>query len=81
MDKQTKLVALTEDQQSALQAICRRRKAGALVWKRAQAFLLMDAGYDAKTICENLVPLFALSLTVYFANCAIRCPAVHCKEL
>ena len=62
MDKQTKLVALTEDQQSALQAICRRRKADALVRKRARPFLLMDAGYDAKTICENLVPLLRLVL-------------------
>jgi hypothetical protein len=52
MDKQTKPVTLTEDQRSALQAICRRRKVDALVWKRARAFLLLDAGYDPKTICE-----------------------------
>ena len=54
MDKQTKLVTLTEEQRSALQAICRQRKVDALVWKRARAFLLLDAGYDAKTICEIL---------------------------
>ena len=54
MDKQTKSVTLTEDQRSALQAICRRRKVDALVWKRARAFLLLDAGYNAKTICEIL---------------------------
>jgi hypothetical protein len=54
MDKQTKSVTLTEDQRFALQAICRRRKVDALVWKRARAFLLLDAGYDAKTICEIL---------------------------
>ena len=54
MDKQTKLVTLTEDQRSALQAICRRRKVDALVWKRARAFLLLDGSYDAKTICEML---------------------------
>ena len=54
MDKQTKSVPLTEDQRSALQAICRRRKVDALVWKRARAFLLLDAGYNAKTICEIL---------------------------
>jgi hypothetical protein len=54
MDKQTKSVTLTEDQRSALQANCRRRKVDALVWKRARAFLLLDAGYDAKTICEIL---------------------------
>ena len=54
MDKQTRPVTLTEDQRSALQTICRRRKVDALVWKRARAFLLLDAGYDAKTICEIL---------------------------
>ena len=54
MDKQTKSVTLTEDQRSALQAICRRRKVDALVWKRARAFLLLDAGYIAKTICKIL---------------------------
>ena len=54
MDKQTKLVPLTEKQRSALQAICRQRKVDALVCKRARAFLLLDAGYDAKTICEIL---------------------------
>ena len=54
MDKQTKSVTLTEDQRSALQALCRRRKVDALVWKRARVFLLLDAGYDSKTICEIL---------------------------
>ena len=54
MDKQTKSVPLTEKQRSALQAICRQRKVDALVCKRARAFLLLDAGYDAKTICEIL---------------------------
>ena len=54
IDKQTKSVTLTEDQRSAVQAICRRRKVDALVWKRARAFLLLDAGYNAKTICEIL---------------------------
>ena len=38
----------------ALEAICRRRKVDALVWKRARAFLLLDAGYDAKLVCEIL---------------------------
>lgn len=47
-------MTLTEEQRSALQAICRQRKVDALVWKRAWAFLLLDAGYDAKTICEIL---------------------------
>jgi len=54
MDKQAKLVTLTEKQRSALQAICRQRKLDALVGKPARAFLLLDAGYDAKTICEIL---------------------------
>ena len=54
MDKPTGSLTLTEDERSALQAICRRRKVDALVWKRARAFLLLDAGYDAKTICEIL---------------------------
>ena len=47
-------MTLTEERRSALQAICRQRKVDALVWKRARAFLLLDAGYDAKTICEIL---------------------------
>jgi transposase len=54
MDRRTKLMTLTEEQRSALQAICRQRKVDALLWKRARAFLLLDAGYDAKTICEIL---------------------------
>ena len=45
---------LAEDQRSALQAICRWRKVDAFMWKRARAFLLLDAGYDAKIICEVL---------------------------
>ena len=54
MDKPTRSLTLTEDERSALQAICRRRKVDALVWKRARTFLLLDAGYDDKTICEIL---------------------------
>ena len=54
MDKQTKLVTLTEGERSGLQAICRRREDDSLVWKRSWAFLLLDADYDAKTICEIL---------------------------
>jgi len=54
IDKQTKSVTLTEDQRSAVQAICRRRKVDALVWKRARAFLFLDAGYNPKTTCEIL---------------------------
>lgn len=54
MNDRTKSVTLTEEQRSALQAICRRRKVDALVWKRARAFILLDAGYDAQTICEIL---------------------------
>ncbi len=54
MNNLHKSVSLTGDQRTALEAICRRRKVDALVWKRARAFLLLDAGYDAKTICEIL---------------------------
>ena len=54
MAKQEKPVSLTEEQRTALHAICRRRKVDALVWKRARAFILLDGGYDAKTICEIL---------------------------
>lgn len=46
-----KSVSLTEDQRSALQTICRQRKVPVLVWKRARAFILLDSGVDAKTIC------------------------------
>jgi len=50
MDKQTKLVTLTEDKRSALQAICRQRKVDALEWKRCPAVsLLLDAGYESQT--------------------------------
>ena len=38
----------------ALEAICRRRKVDALVWKRARAFLLLDAGEDTGTVCRIL---------------------------
>lgn len=54
MDKPTKLVTLSEEQRSALQTICRRRKGDALVWKRARAFLLLDVGEDAQTVCRIL---------------------------
>ncbi len=54
MSHQSHSVSLSADQRSALGAICRRRKVEALVWKRARAFLLLDAGYDAKLVCEIL---------------------------
>ena len=54
MDKQTKSVNLSENEKSALQAICRRRKVNAFVWKRARAFLLLDAGYKPEHIFEIL---------------------------
>ncbi len=54
MTQKHKSVSLTDEQHLALEAICRRRKVDALVWKRARAFLLLDAGYDTKTICEVL---------------------------
>jgi len=54
MYKSTKSVILTEEQRLCLQSICRRRKVDALVWKRARAFLLLDAGEDAQTVCRIL---------------------------
>ena len=51
MNKHHKTVSLSADQRLALEAICRRRKVEALVWKRARAFLLLDAEEDAGTIC------------------------------
>ena len=39
MSKQHKVVSLSQEQRVALEAICRRRKVDALVWKRARAFL------------------------------------------
>lgn len=54
MKKPSKTISLTDDQRAALEAICRRRKVDALVWKRARAFLLLDAGEDAGTVCRIL---------------------------
>lgn len=54
MINQDKTISLTDEQRIALETICRRRKVDALVWKRARAFLLLDAGYDAKLVCEIL---------------------------
>ena len=54
MSKQHKTVSLTDEQRVALEAVCRRRKVDALVWKRARAFLLLDAGEDAGTVCRIL---------------------------
>jgi len=54
MSKPHKAVSLTDEQRVALEAVCRRRKVDALVWKRARAFLLLDAGEDAGTVCRIL---------------------------
>ena len=54
MAKQHKTFSLTCEDRAALEAICRRHKVDALVWKRARAFLLPDAGYDAKLVCGIL---------------------------
>ena len=54
MGKQAKSITLTEDQRAALEKLCRRREVDALVWKRTRAFILLDAGVDAPTICFNL---------------------------
>ena len=54
MSKRYKPGSLSDEQRAALEAICRRRKVDALVWKRARAFLLLDAGEDAGTVCRIL---------------------------
>jgi DNA-directed RNA polymerase subunit F len=54
MSKQYKTVSLSDEQRIALEALCRRRKVDALVCKRARAFLLLDAGEDARTVCRIL---------------------------
>lgn len=54
MNKQVKSVTLTDEQRGALQAICRQRKVDALVWKRARAFLLLEAVEDAQIVCRIL---------------------------
>ena len=67
MDKQTKSANLTEDYRSAPLVICRWRKVDALVWKRAWAFELLDACYDAKTTCEILDSSYTVSTEWRFA--------------
>ena len=54
MSNRYKTVSLSDEQRMALEAICRRRKVDALVWKRARAFLLLDAGEDTGTVCRIL---------------------------
>ena len=54
MNKHRKTVSLSADQRLALEVLCRRRKVEALVWKRARAFLLLDAEEDAGTVCRIL---------------------------
>ncbi len=54
MNKPHKTVSLSADQRLALEAICRRRKVEALVWRRARAFPLLDAEEDAGTVCRIL---------------------------
>ena len=54
MNDATISITLSEEERAALEAICRRRKVEALVWKRARAFLLLDAGEDARTVCRIL---------------------------
>jgi len=54
MSNRNKTGSLSDEQRVALEAICRRRKGDALIWKRARAFLLLDAGEDARTVCRIL---------------------------
>ena len=41
-------ISLSDDQRAEIKTICRRRKVGALTWKRARAIGLLDAGVDPK---------------------------------
>jgi transposase len=54
MDEQTKTISLSEDQRTALEAICRQRKVPVLEWKRARSLLHLDAGEDITTVCRML---------------------------
>ena len=47
-------ISLSDDQRAEIKTICRRRKVGALTWKRARAIGLLDAGVDPETICQIL---------------------------
>ena len=47
-------ISLTDDQRTKPKATRRRRKVGALTWKRARAIDLLDAGVDPETICQIL---------------------------
>ena len=46
-EKPLKTITLTDDQRAMLEVIYRCRKVYALVWKRARAFMLLDAGEEA----------------------------------
>ena len=54
MNKQPKLITLSEDQRAALQAVCRQRKVPVLEWKRARSLLHLDADEDVATVCRML---------------------------
>jgi hypothetical protein len=54
MDKQAKSMFLTAEQRTALDAICRRRKVDALVWKRARAFILLDKAFRVLPETPNI---------------------------
>ena len=47
-------ISLSDDQRAEVKTICRRRKVGALTWKRARAIGLLDAGVEPETICQIL---------------------------
>ena len=47
-------ISPTDDQRADANAICHHRKVDALVWKRAPAINLLDAGVDPDTTCQIL---------------------------
>jgi len=54
MEKNPKLITLSEEQRTALESLCRQRKVPVLEWKRARSLLHLDAGEDISTVCRML---------------------------
>ncbi len=83
MAKHHKTVSLTCEDRAAPEAICRRRKVDALVWRRARAFLLLDTGYDAKLVCEilDIGPTVLTEWRFAFAGAGLSFPGLKDYKL
>ena len=53
-------ISLSAEQRAESNAICLRPKIGNVIWKRAQAILLLDVKEDPDTICR----MFNIDLTI-----------------